>query len=290
MNTRTELLTSRIGIVEDVVCPRSGRRPGAEAFSPEYQVAFPYRGVFVWHVGGDEVIGDTNQVLFVTGGEAYRASDPRELGYAELIVTPAMSVLAEITEADGFAPAEHPLFRRRSMRATPDLQRMWARLLHGASAEGGLDPLGAEEQALALLRAALRMNAVQRGPSDRTRRLISRTRELLQAEFSRPIRLSEVARAVNASPAYLTDVFRRFEGVSLQRYVTQLRLARALVELPHVHDLTALALDLGFSSHSHFTLAFRRTFACTPSHFRHAVRSGTRAAAAPLRPRLVRAS
>jgi hypothetical protein len=50
----------------------------------------------------------------------------------------------------------------------------------------------------------------------------------------------------------LTTAFRRTEGVPLHRYLTQLRLAQALVELPHASDLTALALDLGFSSHSHF--------------------------------------
>jgi AraC-like DNA-binding protein len=60
--------------------------------------------------------------------------------------------------------------------------------------------------------------------------------------------------------------------VSLHQYLTQLRLARALVELPHAGDLTSLALDLGFSSHSHFTFAFRRAFGCTPSQFREAAR------------------
>jgi AraC-like DNA-binding protein len=48
----------------------------------------------------------------------------------------------------------------------------------------------------------------------------------------------------------------------------QLRLARALIELPHANDLTQLALDLGFSSHSHFAASFRRAFGSTPSAFR----------------------
>jgi AraC-like DNA-binding protein len=279
MNARTLLLTSPIGLVENVVAAGSSRRPSAEDFSPDFQVAFPYRGLFIWHVGHDHVVGDTNQILFVTGGEAYRASGPRPGGYAELIITPAMPVLSEITEAAGFAPHDHPLFRVRSHRATPFLQGMCARLLHGALAENGLEPLGAEEAVVALLRAALQIEPARLLPSERTRNLISRTREFLHAEFPNPIRLSDVARAVGASPAYLTDVFRRFEGVPLQRYVTQLRLARALIELPDSDDLTALALDLGFSSHSHFTLAFRRAFGCTPSRFRKTTRHGKRAAA-----------
>ena len=51
-------------------------------------------------------------------------------------------------------------------------------------------------------------------------------------------------------------------------YVTQLSLARALAELPHVDDLTTLALDVGFSSHSHLSAAFRRALGMTPSQFR----------------------
>ena len=93
-------------------------------------------------------------------------------------------------------------------------------------------------------------------------------KEFLEANASASVRLRDVARSVGASPAYLTDVFRRVEGVPVHRYVMQLRLSRALVELPHANDLTTLAFDLGFSSHSHFTVSFRRAFGCTPSQFR----------------------
>jgi AraC family transcriptional regulator len=33
-------------------------------------------------------------------------------------------------------------------------------------------------------------------------------------------------------------------------------------------ELTAVAFDLGFSSHSHFTASFRRTFGAAPSALR----------------------
>jgi AraC-like DNA-binding protein len=39
-------------------------------------------------------------------------------------------------------------------------------------------------------------------------------------------------------------------------------------------DLTTLALNLGFSSHSHFSAVFRRAFGLTPSQFREATRRG----------------
>lgn len=49
-------------------------------------------------------------------------------------------------------------------------------------------------------------------------------------------------------------------------------LARALDLLPQYDDLTALGLDLGFASHSHFTTAFRQVYGRSPSEFRQSIR------------------
>jgi AraC family transcriptional regulator len=66
----------------------------------------------------------------------------------------------------------------------------------------------------------------------------------------------------------LTQVFQQVEGMPLYRYQLQLRLGRALDLLGQYDDLTRLSLDLGFSSHSHFTSAFRRVYGRTPTDFR----------------------
>jgi len=278
MVSRTRLFQSSTGLVERVEWSAAHRLPAAEDFSPDFQIAFPYRGVFVWHVGGDAVVSDPNQVLFVKGGEFFRLSEPRPRGGGELIITPTSSTLGDVSEAQGIDLVRHPLFDARSRRTTPDLQRRCVRLLHHTSTLDLRDDFATEEELLGLLRHALRLDPL-RVASAPTRRLIRRAKELLDAKFTTPIQLSQVAAAVGASPAYLTDVFRRYEGVSLQRYVTQLRLARALIELPHAMDLTMLALDLGFSSHSHFTFAFRRSFGCTPSQFRRLTSGSWRSAA-----------
>jgi len=39
-------------------------------------------------------------------------------------------------------------------------------------------------------------------------------------------------------------------------------------ELPDREDITDLALELGYSSHSHFTAAFRSALGVTPSDYR----------------------
>jgi AraC-like DNA-binding protein len=58
------------------------------------------------------------------------------------------------------------------------------------------------------------------------------------------------------------------EGLPLYRYQLRLRLARALDLLAQYDDLTALGLDLGFSSHSHFSAAFRAMYDRSPSEFK----------------------
>lgn len=268
---RTQLWKSSIGLVENLTSSITLRNGTPEAFSPLVQVCLPYRGLFVWHVGHDEVVADANQVLFVTGGETFHLSQPVGGRYAELIITPDSEFLSEITQASPIQLATHPLFRQRSQRANLKLQSLRSRFLH-QGVTGAWDDIVADELLISILREALRIEADRAMPSARTRRLIRATKEFLQAQLANPIRLRDVARAVDASPTYLTDVFRRVEGVPLHRYVMQLRLSRALVELPHAADLTTLALNLGFSSHSHFTAAFKRAFDCTPSHFRSSAR------------------
>jgi AraC-like DNA-binding protein len=171
----------------------------------------------------------------------------------------------------------HPLFRRRYSSATSSLQTFRTRFLYWARSGSEQDDLEGEEIVIDLLRAALPDGCARHSPcSASTSRLIRRTKEFLSGQLAHPIRLADVGRSVGASPAYLTDVFRRIEGLSLHQYLVRLRLGRSLVELPHADDLTTLALESGFSSHSHFSAAFRRAFGCTPSSFRETARRAER--------------
>lgn len=126
---RTQLLDGQIGLVETVWNAGVCRQKGTEDFSPEFQIALPYRGIFVWHVGRDDVVGDANQVLFVTGGESFQISGPLPGGYEELVITPELSVLCEIANVSEADLQRHPLFRERRRRADPRLQSLRAHFL-----------------------------------------------------------------------------------------------------------------------------------------------------------------
>jgi hypothetical protein len=128
---RVPVLGLSMALVEDVSADLAPGWVSAESFSPEFQLVLPYRGFLLWEVGRDLVVGDANQALFVSGGEAFRMRNPLPGGYAELIVTPTEPVLEELAGAPGRSVRLHPLFRRRSRRIDPRLQLARARFLAG---------------------------------------------------------------------------------------------------------------------------------------------------------------
>jgi AraC-like DNA-binding protein len=106
------------------------------------------------------------------------------------------------------------------------------------------------------------------GASAGRQRLVDRAKLVLASDLARRWTLAEIAAEVRCSPVYLTQTFQQVEGLPLYRYQLRLRLARALDRVAEYDDLTALSLDLGFSSHSHFSAAFRGAYGQSPSQFK----------------------
>ena len=81
--------------------------------------------------------------------------------------------------------------------------------------------------------------------------------------------LDELARRNSTSVSRICRVFRTHVGTTIHQFRLQARLRRSLelIAVPG-SDLSRIALQLGFSSHSHFTAAFRKVFRVTPSEFR----------------------
>jgi AraC-like DNA-binding protein len=106
-------------------------------------------------------------------------------------------------------------------------------------------------------------------PSRRVRDAVHDARCILGRDLARPLTLAAVADAAGTSPFHLARCFRLMTGRTLHAYRTELRLRGSLQALEDgERDLTRVALDFGFSSHSHFTFAFRRAFGDPPSRVR----------------------
>lgn len=94
-------------------------------------------------------------------------------------------------------------------------------------------------------------------------------RRRLAEEFDRRLSLDELSEVTGLSKYHLARTFHQATGHSIHRYQTLLRLEAALVGLRRGEEnLTDLALELGFSSHSHFTSVFRGLLGITPSEAR----------------------
>jgi AraC-like DNA-binding protein len=82
-------------------------------------------------------------------------------------------------------------------------------------------------------------------------------------------RLSDLANAVSMSPYHLTRIFHEEVGIPLHQYQLRIRIAGAIDSLLDTNDeLTQIAFDYGFSSHSHFTSVFRKMIGMTPAELR----------------------
>jgi AraC-type DNA-binding domain-containing proteins len=261
------LLNTKAVTIRDVICRGEHRSKSSEEWSSTTHVVFPYRGVYVYHVGPDDAVAEANQVVLFNAMESYRVSHPVEGGDACLSVTVGPELLGELAPRHQLREGDPPAFRRLHLRIDPRAQVLVALLRHGLTRHAA-EPLEAETLAFTLMRRALgaRTSHVMRGSFGR-QKLVDRTKLVLTSDVARRWTLAEIAAEVGVSPVYLTQVFAQVEAVPLYRYHLRLRLARALDLLGQYDNLTALSIDLGFSSHSHFTSAFRQAYGRTPAEF-----------------------
>src|SRR5258708_12766061 len=70
------LLTSPTVTIRDTYCRGTCRHQSAEECTTSTQLIFPYRGVYVRHVGNDQAVGEANQLLFFNAFEGYRIIHP----------------------------------------------------------------------------------------------------------------------------------------------------------------------------------------------------------------------
>jgi AraC family transcriptional regulator len=271
INSHLLLATDTVA-VWDVLCSGTCRHKSDEECLTRTHLVFPYRGVYVHHTGQAETVAEANQVVFFNESEPYQVSHPVEGGDASLSIGIDEQTLLELLPADVLHTKDRTLFNRPRMRIDARAQLLAALVRHRLT-RGMIETLEAEDLILSLVSRALgkRTSYAASGSVGR-QKLADRAKLVLSSYLGRRWTLAEIGSAVGVSPVYLTQVFRQVEGLPLYRYQLQLRLARALDLLDDCSDLTGLALDLGFSSYSHFSTAFKQAYGLTPLAFQHSSR------------------
>ena len=237
---------------------------------------FPRTSVRIRHPGRMPVVTGPNVVTFYNQGQVYFRDRVTEEGDRCDWFAVERSILLDAVRVHDPAAVDRPdspfLFTHGPGDAGSYLlQRLVVRHLAEA---GPADPLFVEESAVRLLSrvvaSAARAWDLSRKTSESPQgELAEAAKTILAQDFREPVGLDEVARRAGSSVFHLCRTFRRHTGSTLHGYRNQLRLRTALERVAASEsDLTDLALDLGYSSHSHFTSAFRKSFGMAPSAFR----------------------
>ncbi len=98
---------------------------------------------------------------------------------------------------------------------------------------------------------------------------IQQTIEFIEDHLDEEINIDNLARIASLSPFYYQRLFSRLIKKPVAEYVKLRRLAKATESLLQKDKrILDVALDLGFTSHEHFTRTFKDTFGMTPDEYR----------------------
>lgn len=244
----------------------------------EHLFVFPRDGVWICHEGAPAFVADPNTVTYYNRGQRYTRRQLSDWGdrcdWFAVDAAALADTLAGCDESAADRPDDPFLFTHG-----PSDQHSYLRqraVFAHVSREARPDRLFVEETALSVLGSVAALAYERHGLRPRRTALPRRdveaseaARDVLARRFAEDLSLADIAAEVGLSVYHLARVFRQRTGFSLHAYRTQLRLRTALERLADPDcDLVDIALDLGFSSHSHFTAVFRRAFGETPSAVR----------------------
>ena len=94
---------------------------------------------------------------------------------------------------------------------------------------------------------------------------VERTKEVLARDLANPPTLEKLGQEVGCSPFYLSRIFSREVGLTIPQYLRNIRMERAAELLRSGrYNVTEAAIEVGYSSLSHFSKAFCETIGCCP--------------------------
>jgi len=94
---------------------------------------------------------------------------------------------------------------------------------------------------------------------------VERTKQLLARDLANPPTLEMLGQEVGCSPFYLSRIFSREVGLTIPQYLRNIRMERAAELLRSGrYNVGEAAVEVGYSSLSHFSKAFCETIGCCP--------------------------
>jgi AraC family transcriptional regulator len=271
--------TARTGAFRTVLVDTGTVRVGAFRCHPEHPsfadsgpardccFVFPRTAVEIRHEHERPFVANPNVVTFYNRGQEYRRAPVSAEGDRCDWFAVDPEIARDVVRA--FDPSVHDrperpfrLARGQSDHATYLAQRE----LFDAIGRGETDGLEVEERVVRLLESVLRWSYC-RGPERAAapRDAVAHVERVLSERWDQALRLRELAAEAGVSMYHLCRTFRQATGQTLHQYRTALRVRCALEAVHGGGRLVDIAIAAGFSSHSHFTSAFRAAFGRTPA-------------------------
>lgn len=267
----TLLFRSDVMAVGKFRCPSSHPLYRDSGPCSHHTFVFPRTMTYIRHSGGASFLGDPTTVALYNQHQEYTRRAVSDVDASDWYTVSDDVLLDLMAEHDPKATPARPF--RIAHTPTDAKSFLEQRRIFDALAAGTpLDPLHVEETMLRVLHRVLARAYGRPSRAEARRRdadAVEHAKALVAANPSRNIPLRVLAGATGISPFQLCRAFRAHAGETITHYRHTLRLRLAVSRLRDgARDLTDLALDLGYSSHSHFTLVFRRHFGMTPSQYR----------------------
>jgi AraC family transcriptional regulator len=228
-------------------------------------IVLPFAGLFSKHEApGRQVTGTPSHAIYFAPDAPYRISFPGGIGDRAITLRFADALVSEQIGRD--RPASQGLLPAQAMMLR---NLLWTRLEKGEADAFEAEALGLDLLNMSIASVRSGKLPVRASAEVRRKRALERVKEAVASAPSNKWNVARLAGVANLSLFHLCHVFRDMVGTSLYDYVLHERLAHALpAVLDCADDLTAIALEAGFASHSHFTARFKRFFGCTPAALR----------------------
>ena len=239
-------------------------------------VVFPRTAVWIRHEGRRAFLADPSVTTIYSAAQRYErfpaSPDGDRCDWFGVSDDLAREIVRDF-DPDA-ADSDHPFRFERAVSPTALYLRQ--RALVARAAGGELDVLEGEEEVIYIVTSVI-THAYETHrhltPATHTPARHLDLVEAARAELMRSVRSNrsviDIARSVGTSAYHLCRVFSACTGRTLHQHRTELRLRLALEELEDPRcNLSAIAHDLGFSSHSHFVSVMRKYVGATPSAVR----------------------
>jgi two-component system response regulator YesN len=90
----------------------------------------------------------------------------------------------------------------------------------------------------------------------------------MEKHYGRDLSLQEVAEKAEMNPTYFSLLFKEKMGQSYIKYLTSIRMEKAKNFLLKGEKVTVVSEKVGYNSHRHFSVIFKKYFGVPPGHFK----------------------